>query len=328
MRILMMGTGPFAVPTFESLLKSEHEVVALITRPTPPARGRSKAPPNPMRDSGEKHSIEIYAPDDVNQPAAHEKILAWKPELLVVCDYGQILSRDTLALTKYGGVNLHGSILPKYRGAAPINWALYNGESETGITVIHMTPGLDAGPCLTKDTTKIADSDDAITLEDRLSKMGVESVLSAIDLLSDWDGESEIGTLQDKTAATKAPRLKRNDGDVDWTKSTLQLFNQVRAFKPWPGTYTNWLRSSAEPIRIILEQVRPETIDAITDPETTALQPGQVALSDGKEVWIRTGDGYLALTHIKPAGKRVMEVAEYVRGQKVRQGDFFGTTPS
>jgi len=323
----MMGTGPFAVPTFESLLKSEHDVVALITRPTPPPRGRRKSPPNPMRDSGEKHGIETYAPDDVNQPEVHERILAWKPELFVVCDYGQILSKDTLGLAKYGGVNLHGSILPKYRGAAPINWALLEGDAETGITVIHMTPGLDAGPCLTKDSTTIAESDDAETLEDRLSKMGVESVLSAIDILSDWDGESEIGTRQDKSLATKAPRLKKADGDVDWTKSSLQLFNQVRALKPWPGTYTNWLRESGAPIRIILDQVRPEPKDGLDDENAGTLAPGQVALSDGKEVWVKTGDGYLALTHIQPAGKRIMEVAEYVRGQKIRQGDLFGPAP-
>ena len=163
-----------------------------------------------------------------------------------------------MGLARLGGVNLHGSILPKYRGAAPINWAILNGDKETGITVIHMTPGLDAGPCLTKDTTTIANSDDAVTLEDRLSKMGVEAVLSAIDILSDWDGQSDVGTRQDKSQATKAPRLKKNDGEVDWTKSADQLFNQVRAYKPWPGTYSNWLKASSAPIRIILDQVHPE----------------------------------------------------------------------
>ena len=147
MRIVMMGTGPFAVPTFARLLESEHEVLALVTRPVPPPRGRkSKAPPNPMRDFGEEKGVEIFAPASINDAEAQQQLREWDADLFVVCDYGQILARETLGLAKYGGINLHGSLLPKYRGAAPVNWAILKGDEHSGITVIHMTPKLDAGP--------------------------------------------------------------------------------------------------------------------------------------------------------------------------------------
>jgi methionyl-tRNA formyltransferase len=322
MRILPLGTGPFAVPTFRWLLDSPHEVPALVTRPTQSAKGREKASLNPMRDLAEERGLEVYAPDSINTDESRQKLAAWQADLLVVCDYGQILSRETLAVAPLGGINLHGSLLPKYRGAAPVHWAIYNGDAETGLTVIHMTPRLDGGPCLAVRRMSISSNVTMPHLEQQLSYLGVEAVQEAIEKLSRWDRVSPIGEIQDQSQATKAPRLKKTDGAVDWTRSAEQIRNQIRAFKPWPATYTHWLRAGAEPLRILLDQV-----SVVEAPSAGMAQPGQVILSDGKQLIVATGSGSLSIHALQPAGKRVMDIAEFLRGYPVRAGDRFGHVP-
>ena len=270
-----------------------------------------------MRDLAEERGLEIYAPDSINTDEARQKLAAWQPDLLVVCDYGQILSRELLAVAPLGGINLHGSLLPKYRGAAPVHWAIYNGDAETGVTVIHMTPRLDGGPCLAVRRTPIGSDETMAELEQRLSTLGVEAVQEAIEKLSSWDRVSPIGEIQDQSQATKAPRLKKTDGAVDWTRSAEQIRNQVRAFKPWPATYTHWLRAGAEPLRILLDQVS-------VAPNQSSTNPGEVLFCDGKQLLIATGTGALSIHALQPSGKRVMDIAEFLRGYPVRAGDKFG----
>ena len=316
MRLLMMGTGPFAVPTFESLLDSEHEVVALVTRPVPPARGRRKTPPNPMRDVAEARALPILAPDSVNTDAARQELAIWNPELFVVCDFGQILSSATLAVAPLGGLNLHGSLLPKYRGAAPINWALYHGEAETGVTVIHMTPKLDGGPSLARDAVRIRPDEDAAELEQRLATLGVKTVRRALQQLATWDRQSPIGVIQDGSQATKAPRLKKTDGVIDWTRAASELRNQVRAFKPWPSSYTVWHRREGAPLRLILDRV------SIAEPDGSSGAPGEIVRVGKRELVVATGDRLLAIDRLQPAGKRPMEVGEFLRGHRIEPGEF------
>ena len=162
MRIIMMGTGGFAVPTFISLLESRHTVLALVTRPPKPLRGKRRAPVNPALEVAQSRGLSVLMPENVNSEQARIDIGAFQSDLLMVCDYGQILSPDVLQLPRLGGINLHGSLLPKYRGAAPVNWAMYNGDAETGVSIIHMTPGLDAGPCLSQRRTAIEPNETAI----------------------------------------------------------------------------------------------------------------------------------------------------------------------
>lgn len=318
LRILPLGTGPFAVPTFRWLLDSPHEVPALVTRPTQPAKGRELVVLNPMHYVALERGLEVYAPDSINTEEARQKLAAWQPDLLVVCDYGQILSRELLAVAPLGGINLHGSLLPKYRGAAPVHWAIYNGDVETGVTVIHMTPRLDGGPCLAVRRTLIGSDETMAELEQRLSVLGVEAVQEAIEKLSRWDRVSPIGEIQDQSQATKAPRLKKTDGAVDWTRTAEQIRNQVRAFKPWPATYTHWLRAGAEPLRILLDRV------SVGSHSNRDVAPGQVILSDGKQLLIATGEGALSIHALQPAGKRIMEIPEFLRGYPLRPGDRFG----
>lgn len=316
-----MGTGPFAAPTFLSLLKSPHHVLSLFTRPATPGRGKHAPPPRPMFEIAQAHGLPIFEPDSVNSPEAQQALQALAPDLLVVCDYGQILSRETLSLARLGGINLHASLLPKYRGAAPINWAIYYGETETGVTVIHMTPKLDAGPCLVQRCTSIGPDEDASKLESRLGELGVGAVEAAIAMLADWDGRIALGEVQDPALATKAPRLTKADGEVNWFRTAKQIGDQIRALKPWPGTYTHWLRREHPPVRMILDAASPV-------PLREPVPPGTVAYCDGQHLHVATGEDALSLERIQPAGKRIMEVAEFLRGHPIQAGQLFANPAS
>lgn len=306
MKLLIMGTGPFAVPTFRHLIQSPHEITCLVTRPDKMARGRRKAPTNPMRDVAEAARVTVFAPEDINATEGLSLLERHDADLFVVCDYGQILSNDALRQARLGGINLHGSLLPKYRGAAPINWALLRGERTVGITVIHMTPRLDAGPMLCQRTLTVEDHEDAVQLEKRLSELGVEAVLQSIVDLERWDGSSDIGQPQNSELVTKAPRLKKSDGLIDWSKPAPTIVNQVRALKPWPGTYTSLMRSGKEPLRVIVHAATVENRDIDGD-------PGHGVGTDAG-IAVRTGDGAVLVSRIQPTGKREMDGVDFIRG--------------
>jgi methionyl-tRNA formyltransferase len=318
-RIIVMGTGPFAVPMFRAILNSPHRAWALVTRPDRPAHRRERAPVNPMRDAARENGVEVFEPESINSPEAGAWLREKSADLFVVCDYGQILSRETLALAKLGGINLHASLLPKYRGAAPINWAIYYGEVETGVTVIHMTPQLDAGPALVQKRTPIGPTETTSELETRLAEVGAGAVLEAIDILA--RGKHDAGIPQDSSLASKAPRLKKEDGLVDWSRSAGEICNQVRALEPWPKTYTFSQRAGHEPLRLILERVHAiEAVAAVSE-----IPPaGSVIAADHQELLIACGQGVLEIDSLQPAGKRAMTAAEFLRGHPLKVGDRLG----
>ena len=319
MRILVMGTGGFAVPTFKALLDSDHEIVELVTRPPRPVHGRqkTKSAVNPMREVAEQQGIHVTMPASINSPEAIERIAKLNVDLHVVCDYGQILSNAALATARLGGINLHASLLPKYRGAAPINWALYAGEAVTGVTVIHMTVKLDAGPNLVQTETKIRLDEDAVELELRLADLGVSAVSNAIQMLENWDGESQVGEQQDPSLASRAPRLKKADGRVDWSRSAEQIFDQVRAFKPWPGTYTEW-QMGQKLMRLVLHQVE------VAEQPDVESSPGTIVHDDRTQTIVGCGQGGLRLIEVQPAGKKSMSMADFLRGHRLSSGDSIG----
>ncbi len=249
MRLVMLGTGPFAVPTLEGLVASRHEVVLVVARPP---RGRD-ALASPVQRAGESLKLETWTPESVNLPDSQSRLASLQADLLVVCDYGEILRPATLATTRLGGINLHGSLLPKYRGAAPVQCAILSGETETGNTVIQMTPGLDAGPCLAQESTPIDPDEDAAELEARLAALGAKLVLRVVDELA-------AGTAkpieQNPAEASKAPRLAKEDGAIDWSRSAIEIKNQVRAVQPWPRAYTFWHRSDGPAVRLNIDRVQ------------------------------------------------------------------------
>ena len=315
----MLGTGPFAVPTLRQLVASSHEVLRVVTRP--PRGRRAEAPP--MQIAAEELGLPLWQPDTVNSEESRSRLSADAPDLLVVCDYGEILKPETLALTPHGGINLHGSLLPKYRGAAPVQWAVLNGDAETGNTVIQMTAGLDAGPCLGIDVVAIDPDESAGELEARLAARGGDLVLGVIDALA---AGTATPIKQDRTQASKAPRLEKEHGAIDWSRPALEIKNQVRALDPWPRAYTAWQRegergessprssSPQEPLRLILH--RTQVVDLSSNPD---VHPGTV-LDAGQRLLIATGAGALEILSLQPAGKRVMPAAEFLRGYQLTPG--------
>ncbi len=312
MKLVVFGTGPFCVPTLAYLRESAHEVQAVVTRPIGDPGKRRKTSVNPVRDFAERHDMPILAPASCNADETVEQLQQMSADLFFVCDYGQILSRRCLRASRLGGINLHGSLLPRYRGAAPIHWAIYHGETETGVTVIHMTPRMDAGPCLATARLAIGDGETAVQVEQRLSEMGVAVVAEAIDLLEHWDGRAPIGKPQDRSAACQAPRLQKSDGRIDWTRTARQIVNQIRAFKPWPTTYCQWHDGRHEH-RLIIHDAD------VMNVETNA-PVGVVVASQPDLLAIQTGEQALSIRTIQPAGRKAMPVADFLRGNRIQTG--------
>jgi methionyl-tRNA formyltransferase len=320
MRLIMLGTGPFAVPTLRALAASQHDVALVVTRPP---RGRDPQA-SPLQRAGEALDLNIWSPDTVNRPDAQQRLASLTADLLVVCDYGEILKPATLATARLGGVNLHGSLLPKYRGAAPVQWAILQGETETGNSVIQMTPGLDAGPCLGQQRVAIDPDEDAGELEARLAALGAELVCQVVAQLA-------AGTVrpieQDTSQASKAPRLTKEHGAIDWSRSAREIKNQVRALRPWPRAYTFWHRAEASagpPLRLNIDRVaQVASGEAASSASSVSAPPGTVLDASGRLV-VATGQGTLEILELQPAGKKPMSAADFLRGNRVQSGDRFG----
>jgi methionyl-tRNA formyltransferase len=311
MRLVILGTGPFAVPTLRRLHASPHEVLRVVTRP--PRGRRAEAPP--MQIAAEELGLPVWQPETINSDEAVAELRALQLDLLVVCDYGEILKPPVLSVAPLGGVNLHGSLLPKYRGAAPVQWAVLNGDAETGNTVIQMTPGLDAGPCLGVDRVSIDPDETAGELEARLAERGGELVLRVIEELASGTAKPQV---QDKSQASKAPRLEKEHGVINWSRPARAIKNQVRALDPWPRAYTQWNRGAGEPLRLIVH--RTQVVDAAA---AQSAEPG-VIVEAGPQLVIATDDGALEIIAIQPAGKRVMAASEFLRGYPLAVGEQLG----
>lgn len=316
LRIILMGTGPFAVPAFEAIHHSDHAIIAVVTKPEPPVKSRKGAPPAPVRSWAAQHGLALIDPVSINDAEVVDQLTGLAADLLVVCDYGQILKPAALAGAKLGGVNLHGSLLPAYRGAAPVQRALLSGDDETGVSVIHMTPKLDGGPILGTQRTPIQDDETSGQLEERLSLIGVDLVLKCMEDLEKWDGDSPIGTPQDATLATRAPRLSKREAEIDWNRTGKEIDCHVRGMQPWPIAFSQIkVRENKPPLRLAVLQVS-QTSQSIGD-----LQPGQI--TGDKELIVAIADGALKIDRLRPAGKREMSGEEFLHGYQLPRGTRF-----
>jgi len=315
MRLIMVGTGPFAVPTFRGLYETGHEIAALVTAPLRLRHGKSVAPISTIRDVANEHGTPILAPERINDKEVQTQLEVLDVDLQIVCDYGQILSAATLAIARLGGINLHGSLLPKYRGAAPVNWAIYNGETESGVTVIHMTPLVDTGPCIAQERVPIEPDETARELRDRLAKIGDGLIRRTIESLR----EGAVEALpQDPTLASRAPKLKKKDGLINWERTATEIKNHIRAFEPWPKTFTFWRQANGKLLRLLPDRVR------VAGQNAAGVAPGTVVEAGGDQLMVATGSGVLAFQNIQPAGKKLLTTHEFLRGYRVRAGDRFG----
>jgi len=315
LRIIMLGTGDFALPTFEHLIATGHNVVALVTQPDRPQGRKQELIPSAIKRSAEVRQVTVEQPEDVNASGSLVRIGDLKPDLLVTAAYGQILSAPLLSIPRFGGINLHGSILPAYRGAAPVARAIQNGESETGVTVIRMTPQIDAGGIVSIGRTPIDPEETAGELENRLAQLGAPLIADAIAALA--AGAVTI-IPQDRSKVTKAPKLRKEDGLIDWSRPASSVHNAVRAMQPWPVAYTTWRpRSmpSTVPIRWIVHKTQ------VVDGQG---EPGEVIEAAGDRLVVATGAGAVALLMLQLAGKKPFRVAEFLRGHRVQPGDRLG----
>lgn len=320
MRIVVMGTGPFAVPSCRRIIEAGHEIALVVVRP--PAN--AKAPPAPVATWASEMGLELFQPASINAPESLARLREASAELVFVCDYGQILSKDCLSVTGLGGINLHGSLLPRHRGAAPVQWSILAGDMQAGVSVIHMTPGLDAGPILSVRATDILPDENAGELEVRLSQIGADATLEAIEQLGKWNGVDAIGALQDKTQATKAPRINKADGRLDCTLSAIELERKVRGYQPWPGVFGELVYSATKRIQLHIRAARAiDSQEVGSKAVGTAWTTTAAALGHTGPAWsapwdqliaIQTSNGVLVVSQVQPAGKRTMSVAEFLRG--------------
>ncbi len=321
MRLVMMGTGTFAEPTFEALLSGPHPVIGLVTQPDRAAgqeRGSTRQTGKGMKAIAQEKGIPVYQPESINTQEGVARLKEWQAELLVVAAYGQILSKDVLEAAPRGGINVHASLLPKYRGAAPVAWAIYHGETRTGVTIIRMTTGLDAGDMLAQEAMDILPDETAGELETRLAPLGARLAFRVIDQIAMGTAQ---GVKQDKSQVTKAPKLKKEDGLIDWTRGAEQVCNQIRAMQPWPTAYTYYHREGKPPTRIIVNKaLAPEFQDSTSRP-----LPGTLRVTTGAVSLLAwAGDSPVLIEELQPASKKRMSIAEFLRGHPIKEGDHFG----
>jgi methionyl-tRNA formyltransferase len=315
LRIIMLGTGDFAVPTFEHLIDTGHNVVALVTQPDRPQGRKQELIPSLIKKSAQSRGILVEQPEEVNAPAGLNRIHELKPDLLVTAAYGQILSGILLSIPPKGGINLHGSILPAYRGAAPVARAIQNGAAESGVTVIQMTPKIDAGGIMSIARTPVGPDETAGELEDRLARLGAPLISRAI---ADLAANTVTILPQDRSKVTKAPKLRKEDGVIDWSRPARSIHDLVRAMQPWPVAQTTWQpRSPAgrEPVRVIVHK-------------TTVVEgdgpPGEVLAPGADRIVIAAGVGAVEILIVQLPGKKPFTAAEFLRGHRVGPGDGMG----
>ncbi len=324
MRIVVMANGPFAVPTCKRLMAEGHEIPLVVVRPMVDPNAK-KLPPMPVRDWATENGLPIFDPQSVNDPASIAEVAQYSPELFFVCDYGQILSKACLSVPPLGGINLHGSLLPRHRGAAPVQWALLRGDREAGVSVIHMTPRLDAGPVLSIASTKVMLDENAGQLEPRLAEIGIEATLQAIQQLSCWNQASEIGIVQSNEGVTKAPRFAKSHGQIDCRLPAEYLVRLIRALQPWPGTFADLQLADGKRIRILLRAARSVDHQSTHAPgEAWSCNTAELGL-DWNPPWHRvlavaTTAGTLLVARLQPASKREMDAEEFLRGQAIQNG--------
>lgn len=305
-----MGTPDFASASLEALLRSDDSVVGVVTQPDRP-KGRGQVlSPSPVKLLAQRAQLPLLQPVKMKDPALLETLAEWKPDIIAVAAFGRILPSAILSLPPRGCINVHASLLPKYRGAGPIQWAIINGETETGITTMLMDEGMDTGAILLQEAITITPIDTADTLSPRLAELGGKLLVKTLVRL-------KAGTLvpqpQDASLATLAPLLNKEDGVIDWALPALVLANRIRGLSPWPGAYT--ARAGGD---------RWTIWRALALPDTVSKPPGMIVAVSTKAIHIATGKGVLAVAELQPANSRRMAVSQYLAGHSVIVGEQLG----
>ena len=306
MKIIFMGTPDFSVGTLEALVEAGHEVVLAVTQPDKP-KGRGKEMQfTPVKECAMKFNIPVFQPRKVREPECIEELRKYNADIMVVVAFGQLLPKEILEMTPYGCVNVHASLLPKYRGAAPIQWAIIDGEEVTGVTTMQMNEGLDTGDMLLKVEIPIEAKETGGSLFDKLSDAGAKLCVETLDKLE----KKEITPIpQGETTTAYAKMLDKQVGNIDWTKSAVEIERLIRGLTPWPSAYTNW---NGKVMKIWDAQALEGASDAL---------PGTIAHVDKEAFYVQTGNGFLKVCELQIPGKKRMDAAAFMRGYQVKAGE-------
>ncbi|MCI8336390.1 MAG: methionyl-tRNA formyltransferase [Peptococcaceae bacterium] len=311
MRVVYMGSPDFAVKPLEALIAAGHEIAAVITQPDRPRGRGGKVLFTPVKEAALAHNLPILQPARINEPEAVAEIAALAPDILVVVAFGQLLKKPLLALAPFGAVNIHGSLLPYYRGAAPIHWAIINGEKETGVTIMYMDEGMDTGDMIASMQMPLFDNYNVGDVYEKLSEMGAELLLQS---LRDMEAGVVKRTPQNHAIATYAPLLKKEHEEIHWEKTAEEVHNHIRGMYPFPTVHTMY---QGKRLKIGASVVAEEV--------TMVGMPGQVlAVEKEKGVLVACGKGSIWLKLVQPEGKKMMAVQDFICGYGIKAGDYLG----
>lgn len=307
MKVVFFGTPEFALPSLNALIESHHQVVCVVTRPDR-GRGRGrKIFPSPVKVLAAKNNLLIVQPEDITESSFIGSLKGFRPNLFVVVAYGKILPTEILKIPSFYSINLHPSLLPKYRGPAPVNWTIISGEKETGVTIFKMDEQMDRGEILVQKKVKIEDDETAETLSVRLAKIGAVALMEAIELIE--EGKAALRS-QAESEATIAPVLRKEDGRIDWAKPSLEIHNFVRGMNPWPSAFTHIGGK-------VLKVWRTKLIPGKAEGEPSEV----VGIKKDEGILVATGNGQILITELQIEGKRRMQASQFLLGHKVRIGE-------
>ncbi|WP_099468557.1 methionyl-tRNA formyltransferase [Konateibacter massiliensis] len=311
MRVVFMGTPEFSVGTLESLIEAGHEVVAVVTQPDKP-KGRGKAVSfSAVKEAAQKHNIAVYQPVKVRVPEFVSVLKELNPEVIVVVAFGQILTKEILEMPKYGCVNVHASLLPKYRGAAPIQWAVIDGEKESGVTTMRMDAGIDTGDMIMKTIVPLTEEETGGSLHDKLMTAGASLCVETLRKLEEG---SAVFEKQDDSLSNYAKMLHKSTGDIDWNMPAAEIERLIRGLNPWPSAYT------------ILKNKTLKIWEAEVIEEESKYEVGSIAELAKDYLYIQTGKGLLSILELQLEGKKRMSVDEFLRGVQLEEGMKLGRT--
>jgi len=310
LRLLFLGTGPLALPTFQALCDStEHQLVGLVTQPDRTGRGHHQHL-NPLKELAVARGLTVLQPELIKTPESVEQLVATAADLFVVAAYGQILSKAVLAVPRLGTINIHASLLPKYRGATPIHAAVLNGDVEAGVTIIEIVPKLDAGPMLGHVTTVIGPNETTGQLEARLADLSIPLTQRVINEIA---AGTAVRVVQDESQVSHVGKLTKPDGLIPWQKSAVEVERHVRGMQPWPGPFSHLHQDDKPPLRL---QILSVTVEAANNSSADAA-PGSVVDVTGDQFTVQCGSGSVSIRTLQPDGKRAMPTSDFLRGRKV-----------
>ena len=306
MKVIFMGTPDFAVGTLEAIVAAGHEVVLAVTQPDKPkGRGKSMQYP-PVKEAAIAYGIEVYQPERVRRLECIEYLAKYQPDIIVVAAFGQILPKEILEMPKYGCINVHASLLPKYRGAAPIQWAVINGEKASGVTIMRMDEGLDTGDMILKTEIRLDPNETGGSLHDKLAAAGAEL---CVETLKKLEEKTAVWEPQGETTTAYAQMLDKNLGNIDWKSSAVQIERLIRGLNPWPSAYTHW---NEKVIKLWQAEVLAEN---------TEKEAGTVVKVEKDSFCVQTGDGLLKVKELQLQGKKRMDAGAFLRGNHLEYGE-------